>query len=59
VEVKYRARVTGDDTRGMLSFIDKPAYNAPFGLIVTPTDEPAGDDLRLVSLPLATLLLMR
>lgn len=59
VEVKYRRRVTHDDTRGLRAFIEKSHYNAPFGLIVTLGDEAATDDPRIVSLPLPSLLLMR
>lgn len=59
VEVKYRARIDWEDTRGVRSFIEKSAYNAPFGIIVTLTDAPASDDPRLVSLPLSTFLLLR
>jgi len=60
VEVKYRSRVTWDDTRGLRSFIEKTIYNAPFGVIVTLSDAPAAaDDPRIVSLPLSSLLLLR
>ena len=59
VEVKYRTRIGWDDTRGLRSFIEKSVYNAPFGIIVTLTDEPATDDPRIVSIPLSTLLLLR
>ncbi len=59
LEVKYRSRITWEDTRGVRSFIEKSVYNAPFGIIVTMTDEPATDDPRLVSIPLPTLLLLR
>jgi hypothetical protein len=37
----------------------KSVYNAPFGIIVTLTDEPATDDPRIVSIPLSTLLMLR
>ena len=59
IEVKYRARISWEDTRGLRSFVEKAVYNAPFGIVVTLTDEPAADDPRLVSLPLSTLLLLR
>jgi predicted AAA+ superfamily ATPase len=59
LEVKYRSRITWEDTRGVRSFIEKSVYNAPFGVIVTMNDEPATDDPRVVSLPLSTLLLLR
>ena len=59
IEVKYRRRIDHKDTIGLRSFIEKPHYNAPFGVLVTLLDEPASDDPRIVSLPLSTLLLLR
>lgn len=59
VEVRYRRRVTPEDTYGLRSMIEKTAYRAPFGVLVTQGDEPATDDPRIVSLPLSTLLLLR
>lgn len=59
IEIKYRNRVTFDDTRGLRSFIEKSAYNAPFGVLVTLHDSSPVDDPRIVSLPLSTFLLMR
>lgn len=59
VEVKYRRRIDPRDLLGLVSFIEKSHYNAPFGLCVTLHDETATDDPRIVSLPLSTLLFMR
>jgi len=59
IEVKYRSHITWQDTRGLRSFIEKSVYNAPFGVLVTQRDEVATDDPRIVSIPLASLLLMR
>jgi predicted AAA+ superfamily ATPase len=59
VEVKYRRHIDSRDTAGLRSFMGKPHYNAPFGILVTLMDEAASDDPRIVSLPLSTLLLMR
>jgi len=59
VEVKYRSHVTWEDTKGVRSFIEKSVYNAPFGIVVTLSDEPATDDPRIMSIPLSTLLLLR
>ncbi|KPK75367.1 MAG: hypothetical protein AMJ79_11400 [Phycisphaerae bacterium SM23_30] len=59
VEIKYRTHITWQDTRGLRSFIEKSVYNAPFGILVTQSDEMATDDPRIVSIPLASLLLMR
>lgn len=59
VEIKYRRRVSHDDTVGLRAMIEKTVYRAPFGVIVTQQDEPATDDPRIVSVPLSTLLLLR
>jgi len=59
IEVKYRNRISADDVRGLQSFIEKPVYRAPFGLLITRNDERASDDPRIVSLPLSSLLFMR
>lgn len=59
VEVKYRRRIDHRDTFGLRAFIEKAHYNAPFGVLITLTDESATDDPRIVSLPMSSLLLMR
>jgi predicted AAA+ superfamily ATPase len=59
VEVKYRRRVSHDDTVGLRAMIEKTVYRAPFGIMVTQQDAPATDDPRIVSLPPSTLLLLR
>jgi uncharacterized protein len=59
VEVKYRRYIGHRDTAGLRAFIEKPHYNAPFGLLVTLMDEAVSDDPRIVPLPLSSLLLMR
>jgi len=59
VEIKYRRRIDHADTFGLRSFIEKAHYNAPFGILVTLSDDNASDDPRIVSLPLSTLLLLR
>ena len=59
VEVKYRRRIEHRDTAGLRSFLEKPHYNAPFGLLVTLADDLASDDPRIISVPLSTLLLLR
>ena len=59
VEVKYRRRIDHRDTLGLRAFIEKAHYNAPFGLLVTLTDEPGTDDPRIISLPMSSLPLMR
>lgn len=59
VEIKYRSRIDHQDTRGLRSFIEKSVYNAPFGLLITQSDDAYCDDPRIVTLPLSSLLLMR
>jgi predicted AAA+ superfamily ATPase len=59
LEVKYRRRIAHGDTLGLRAFIEKSAYNAPFGILVTLLDDPGTVDPRIVSLPLSTLLMMR
>ena len=46
------------DTRGIRSFVEKPAKRAPFGLLITRADGPAIDDPRIVAMPLATFMLL-
>jgi predicted AAA+ superfamily ATPase len=59
LEVKYPRRIDYRDTIGLRAFVDKPHYNAPFGVLVTLTDEVASDDPRIISIPMSTLLLLR
>lgn len=60
LEVKYRQRIDRQrDTLGLRAFIEKTAYNAPFGILVTLNDKAEVVDPRIVSIPLSTLLLMR
>jgi predicted AAA+ superfamily ATPase len=59
VEVKYCSHITWQDSRGLRSFIEKSVYNAPFGILVTQTDQATTDDPRIVTIPLASLLMMR
>lgn len=59
IEVKYRRRIEAKDLHGLRHFLDKTIYNAPFGVIVTLSDEITVDDPRLICLPLSTLILMR
>jgi len=59
LEVKYRRRIDYRDAIGLRAFVDKPYYNAPFGVLVTLTDEVASDDPRIISIPMSTLLLLR
>lgn len=60
IEVKYRRRIDPfADTEGLRSFIEKTAYNAPFGILITQTDAQSVPDPRIIALPLASLLLLR
>ena len=60
VEVKYRRQIDGfRDTFGLRAFIEKTAYNARFGVLVTLSDGVAVDDPRIVALPLSSFLLIR
>lgn len=60
VEVKYREHIDAHrDTLGLRAFIEKAAYHAPFGVLVTMRDDVVLDDPRLVALSLPSLLLMR
>ena len=60
LEVKYREQVDQRrDTLGLRAFIEKTAYNAPFGVLVTMHDNVEVTDPRIVTLPLSSLLLMR
>lgn len=59
VEIKYRSRIDPRaDTEGLRSFIERSAYNAPFGLLITQS-EASLDDPRIVALPLSSLLMLR
>ncbi len=59
VEIKYRQRVDYADTLGLRAFIEKSVYNAPFGVLVTRSDNYVSDDPRIVAISLPSLLLMR
>lgn len=59
LEVKYRSRTPGkSEIAGIESFCAKPAYAAPFGLIITQTAEgPIGD--AALAIPASTFLLLK
>ena len=60
IEVKYRHSIKEQkDTANLRAFLDKEVYNAPFGLLITLTDDVAISDKRIVALPLSSFLLMR
>ena len=60
VEVKYRKRIDPhDDTVGLRAFLEKSAYNAPFGLLVTLDDDVAVLDPRIIPISLSSLLWLK
>ena len=60
IEVKYRRTIReGRDTKNLRAFLDKPIYDAPFGILLILTDDVKISDERIVALPLSSLLLMR
>ena len=60
MEIKYQKHIDPHrDTGGIRSFLNKTAYNAPFGILVTMLDDVAIPDPRIVSVSLPSLLLMR
>lgn len=60
LEIKYRQKIDGHrDTLGLRAFIEKTVYNAPFGVLITLSDDVKVNDPRIVALPLSSLLLMR
>ncbi len=60
VEVKYRRRIDEfRDTLGLRAFLEKTVYHAPFGVLVTLTDDISVTDPRIIPISLASLLLMR
>jgi predicted AAA+ superfamily ATPase len=60
LEVKYCQRIDEHrDTLGLRAFIEKTVYNAPFGVLITLSDDVSIADPRLIALPLSSLLLMR
>ena len=60
LEIKYRQRIDDHrDTLGLRAFLEKTVYNAPFGVLITLTDDVTVRDPRIVALPLSSVLLMR
>ena len=60
VEVKYRRRIDPQrDTVGLRAFIEKQVYNAPFGILITQTDDVVLTDPRIVVMSLSSFLWMR
>lgn len=57
IEVKYRAKLKGDETRHLVSFCRDPKWEAPFGLVITPDVFSEKDGM--IYLPLFALLALR
>ena len=58
--MKYQRRIDPlADTEGLRTFIEKSVNNAPFGILVTQTDDAPVLDPRIVALPLSSLMLLR
>ena len=59
VQVNYRRSIDPvGNTRGIRSFVEKPAKRAPFGLLIMREDAPPIDDPRIVAMPLSTFMLL-
>lgn len=60
IEVKYQARIDPlRDTDGLRAFLEKRANRAAFGVLVTQSDTDVVVDPRIVTVPLASLMLLR
>ena len=60
LEVKYRRRLDElEDTQGLRAFLEKRENNAPFGVLVTMTDDIRVRDPRIITVSLPSLLLLR
>lgn len=60
IEVKYRKRIDlYQDTLGLRAFLEKSAYNAAFGLLVTLDDEVNIPDPRIIPISLSSILWLR
>jgi predicted AAA+ superfamily ATPase len=60
IEVKYRRRIdVHQDTLGLRAFLEKAVYNAPFGLLVTLSDDVEVLDPRIIPISLSSFLWLR
>jgi len=60
IEIKYRRYIDSHrDTVGLRAYLEKTVYNAPFGILVTLTDDVQVTDPRIITLPLSSLLLIK
>lgn len=60
LEVKYQRRLDPlRDTESLRTFLEKSVNNAPFGILVSLTDNDEVVDPRIVTVPLSSLMLLR
>jgi predicted AAA+ superfamily ATPase len=60
LEVKYQRRLDPlRDTEALRTFLEKSVNNAPFGILVSLTDNDEVVDPRIVTVPLSSLMLLR
>ena len=60
LEVKFQQRIDPlRDTEGLRTFLEKAVNNAPFGLLITQSDQFPVMDPRIVAMPLSTFMLLR
>ncbi len=60
LEVKYRQQIdVHRDTLGLRAFLEKTVYNAPFGILVTLSDNVDLPDPRIIPISLRSFLLLR
>jgi predicted AAA+ superfamily ATPase len=60
LEVRYQRRIEPlADTEGLRTFLEKSVNQAPFGILVSQTDDESVQDPRIVCLPLSSLMLLR
>jgi predicted AAA+ superfamily ATPase len=60
IEIRYQRRIDPlRDTVGLRTFLEKRVYNAPFGILVTQSDDTTVADPRIVTLSLSSFLWMR
>ena len=60
LELKYQRKIDYlRDTEGLRTFLENKYNNAPFGLLITQTDDVGVEDPRIITMPLSTFLLLR
>lgn len=60
LEIKYQQKIDPlRDTEALRTFLEKAINNAPFGLLITQSDQFPIMDPRIVAMPLSTFMLLR